>query len=59
MKVFAGRPHDWSDVERILIRQKGQIDWTHIRREFKPLAELKEAPEILDHLERLRVRLKC
>lgn len=59
MKVFAGRPHDWSDVERILIRQKGQIDWTHIRRELKPLAELKEAPEILDHLERLRVRLKC
>jgi len=59
MKAFAGRPHDWTDVERILVRQKGKLDWPQIRRELKPLADLKEAPEILDHLERLRVRMKC
>lgn len=59
MKTFAGRPRDWVDVERILVRQKGKLDWELVRRELKPLAELKEAPEILEHLERLRARLKC
>lgn len=54
MKAFAGRGQGWVDVERIIIRQTGKLDWKHIREQLRPLAELKEAPEILDQLERRR-----
>src|SRR6185437_5191335 len=52
MKAFAGRGQDWVDVERIIVRQTGKLDWRHIREQLRPLAELKGAPEILDQLER-------
>jgi hypothetical protein len=45
---------DWLDVEGILIRQGGRLDWSYARGQLKPLAELKGAPEILDELERRR-----
>ncbi len=54
LKAFAGRAKDWMDVENVLIRQGDQLDWNHIRRELKPLADLKEAPEIMAQLERLK-----
>lgn len=54
MKSFAGRPQDWVDVERILQRQAGRLDWAYIGRELEPLAELKEEPGILVRLHRLR-----
>lgn len=57
MKAFASRAKDWMDVEQVLIRQTGQLDWTYIRRELRPLAEAKEDPGILERLERLR--LEC
>jgi hypothetical protein len=53
-KAFAARPQDWVDVRGILERQLGQLDWDYIRRELAPLCELKEEPEILDELERMR-----
>lgn len=53
MKSFAARPKDWLDVESILIRQTG-LDWDHIFRQLRPLAELKEMPEIEDRLLRLK-----
>jgi hypothetical protein len=55
MKAFASRAKDWWDVEQILVRQTGQLDWSYIRRELKPLAEAKEEPEIFERLERLRI----
>jgi len=54
LKAFAARPKDWLDVEGIMIRQTGRLDWTYIRRQLRPLVELKEAPGIMDELERRR-----
>jgi hypothetical protein len=57
LKAFADRPRDWADIEGILIRQAGSLDWLTVRDELAPLLELKESPETLDRLEQLRVRL--
>lgn len=54
LKAFAARETDWSDIEGILIRQQGRLDWAYIRKQLVPLCELKDAPEIPDRLERLR-----
>jgi hypothetical protein len=58
LKAFAGRGQDWVDVERTIVRQTGRLDWGYIREQLRPLAELKEAPEILDELERRRVEFE-
>jgi hypothetical protein len=58
LKAFAGRGQDWVDVERIIVRQTGKLDWRHIREQLRPLAELKGAPEILDQLERRRTEFE-
>jgi hypothetical protein len=50
-KTFAGRNLDWGDVERVLIRQHGKLDWKQIRAELKPLLELKGDLEAMDKLE--------
>jgi len=55
MKAFASRPLDWNDVRGILVRQgTRQLDWKYIDRQLQPLCEIKEAPEILTQLEKLR-----
>ena len=54
MKAFAARPQDWIDVEGILIRQHGRLDWCYIYMHLQPLAELKEAPELVTHLRSLQ-----
>ena len=54
LKAFAGRTQDWADVERIVVRQTGKLDWNYIHEQLRPLAELKGAPEILDQLEQCR-----
>ena len=51
-KAFAARPQDWVDVEGVIVRQQGRLEWPTIWHELEPLADLKEAPE---SLERLRV----
>ncbi|MDP3980480.1 MAG: nucleotidyl transferase AbiEii/AbiGii toxin family protein [Chlamydiota bacterium] len=53
MKAFADRAQDWADVESIIIRQKGDLNYSYIRRRLKPLCELKETPEILARLNKL------
>lgn len=58
LKAFAGRGQDWVDVERIIVRQTGKLDWTYIREQLRPLAELKAVPEILDQLEARRVEFE-
>jgi len=58
MKAFAARTKDWLDVEGIIIRQTGKLDWSYIRSQLQPLAELKESPGIMDELERRRVEFE-
>ena len=52
-KAFADRPKDWLDIEGIIIRQP-TIDWPYVGAQLAPLAELKDAPELVDKLERAR-----
>jgi hypothetical protein len=54
MKAFASRPKDWVDLEGILIRQHGLLDWAYVESQLRPLTELKEEPEILERLATLR-----
>ncbi len=54
LKSFADRPRDWVDVESVIGRQPSVLDWAYIERSLSPLAELKESPEILVRLRRLR-----
>ena len=53
-KSFADRSRDWADVETIIIRQQEKLDWPYIFRQLTPLCEIKEAPEIVQRLEKLR-----
>jgi hypothetical protein len=45
---------DWSDVERVIARQHGKLDWDQIVAELKPLLELKGAVEAMDRLLKVR-----
>jgi len=58
LKAFAGRGQDWADVERIIVRQTGKLDWQYVYEQLRPLAELKDAPEIIDQLEARRVEFE-
>ena len=58
LKAFAARERDWLDVEGVVIRQGGELDWPYIWKQLGPLAELKGEPEILEQLEQRRVRLE-
>jgi adenylosuccinate synthase len=54
-KAFAGRPIDWMDVESVIAKQRRKkLDWGYIHAQLKPLAELKEDPEIVPKLDDLR-----
>ncbi|MBI1784893.1 nucleotidyl transferase AbiEii/AbiGii toxin family protein [Candidatus Sumerlaeota bacterium] len=55
MKAFASRGKDWVDVEGIVLRQSGKLDWSYIRRQIKPLAELKEDSSLMGEIEKRRV----
>lgn len=54
MKAFAARPKDWLDVEGVLVRQAGRLDWNYVETQLQPLVELKGEPEILERLQSLR-----
>ncbi|HKO43744.1 MAG TPA: hypothetical protein VJU84_10650 [Pyrinomonadaceae bacterium] len=58
LKAFAGRSQDWVDVEKVIVRQTGRLDWDYIREQLAPLAELKEALEVLDQLEMRRIEFE-
>jgi hypothetical protein len=58
LKAFADRPKDWVDVDGIIIRQATRLDWDYVRSQLAPLAELKDAPEILQRLEQRRLALE-
>jgi hypothetical protein len=53
LKAFADRTQDWADIEGILARQGQAIDRAMIRARLAPLAELKEAPHLIERWESL------
>ncbi len=57
-KAFAGRPQDWADIEGVLVRQKGALEWPRLWADLTELVTLKEAPELLDELERVTRRVE-
>jgi len=54
LKAFASRPQDWIDIEAVVLRQQPTLDWKLVFDELEPLVALREAPEVLDRLRRLR-----
>ncbi len=54
LKAFADRRRDWADIEGILQRQEGLLDWDYIYCQLVPLCELKETPEIVATLKSLQ-----
>ena len=58
LKAFASRAQDWVDIERIILRQTGKLDWSYIHEQLRPLVELKGVPEILDELGRRRAEFE-
>jgi hypothetical protein len=54
LKAFAARTQDWADIERLIVRQTGNLDWSYIDEQLEPLVELKGDPEILVELKRRR-----
>jgi hypothetical protein len=54
MKAFAERERDWADIEGVVTRQSGKLDWLYIETQLTPLSEAKESPEILARLTALR-----
>ncbi len=58
MKAFADRALDWHDVKGIIIRQGEVLDWEYVFKQLTPLCELKEHPEIVTRLEKMRNELK-
>lgn len=55
-KAFAARAQDWVDVEGVILRQRGQLDWPQIWTELRDLAGLKEEPTLLQDLGRIAER---
>lgn len=58
LKAFASRPQDWVDIEGIVARQGPKLKTAYILKQLKPLAEVKEAPEIVDRVRKLFVAEK-
>lgn len=54
LKLFASRPLDIRDAEGVVIRHGDHLDWRYIEDQLIPLAEVKQEPEMLRHLSRLR-----
>ena len=54
LKLFAFRARDVLDVETIVVRQHGRLDWAYIDTQLSPLAQLKEQPEIMEVFSKLR-----
>ncbi len=54
LKAFAGRAHDWSAVEGILVAQGDNMDWNYINEHLSTLCEVKGDRETIVRLEQLR-----
>ena len=54
LKLFAFRTRDVADVESIVVRQRGRLDWAYVESQLSPLAELKEQKAIMELFHKLR-----
>jgi len=54
LKVFASRAIDIRDAEGVVLRNYKTLEWRYIEEQLTPLAELKEEPELLATLARLK-----
>ena len=54
MKLFASRPLDIRDAEGVALRHGKELDWRYVEEQLAPLVELKEEPEIMQTLARIR-----
>ncbi len=59
LKAFAGREVDWVAIEGILIAEGERLDWDYVDQQLSPLCKLKEDPQGVVHLARLRKRLQA
>ena len=50
-KAYASRDQDWIDIEHVVSSQGRKLDLDLIWRELRPLAEVKDSPEILTRLQ--------
>lgn len=58
LKAFADRAQDWADIERVIVRQTGNLDWSYILDQLSPLVELKGEPKILERLKARRAEFE-
>lgn len=54
LKAIADREQDWVDIQGILVRQYGKLDWDYINRELAQLCELKDDSGPLHQLDERR-----
>ncbi len=55
LKAFADRGQDWVDVDGVIARNiKKKLDWSYIMQHLTELCQLKESPEIVSKLQKLR-----
>jgi hypothetical protein len=54
LKLFASRPLDIRDAEGVILRNGQALDWRYIEDQLRPLADVKQDPEIMRTLARLR-----
>jgi len=54
-KLFSFRTRDVLDVETVVVRQQGRLDWDYIETQLRPLAEVKDQPEIMAAYSRLKL----
>lgn len=52
-KIIAGRPRDISDVESVLVRQKGALSVEYMERWIATIAQDLRRPELIERLDRL------
>jgi len=53
-KLFAFRPRDVLDAETVVTRQRGDLDWSYVEAQLRPLTEVKQQPEIMELCSELR-----
>ncbi|MCL2306533.1 MAG: nucleotidyl transferase AbiEii/AbiGii toxin family protein [Planctomycetaceae bacterium] len=53
LKAFAGRDKDWSDIDSILVRQQGRLDFGSIFDELAPLCEMREDDSAIRRLKEM------
>ncbi len=54
LKSFADRSRDWADVETIITRKEGYLDWDYIFEQLKSLCQITESHGIIEHLQQLK-----